>query len=104
MCPAVLHLVNAALNALSAVFLSWGLFFIRRKNQVAHRNCMIAAFVASAVFLVCYLTYHTYLVRYLHRGPTKFQNPEWFRPIYLAILISHTLLAIAIVPMAIITL
>ena len=104
MSPADLPPVNAALNALSAVFLSWGLYFIRRKNQLAHRNCMIAAFVTSAVFLVCYLTYHTYVVYYLGRGATKFRNPEWFRPIYLAILISHTLLAMAILPMAIVTL
>jgi putative membrane protein len=104
MSPADLPPVNAALNALSALFLSWGLYFIRRKNQVAHRNCMIAAFVTSAIFLVCYLTYHTYLARYLHRGPTIFRNPEWFRPIYLAILLSHTLLAVVILPMAIMTL
>jgi len=104
MSPADLPPVNATLNALSAVFLSWGLYFIRRKNQAAHRNCMIGAFLTSAIFLVCYLTYHTYLARYLHRGPTVFRKPEWFRPIYLGILISHTLLAVAIVPMAIMTL
>ena len=104
MTPADLPPVNAALNGLSAVFLSWGLYFIRRRRQAAHRNCMLAAFVTSALFLVCYITYHTYLARYLHRGPTVFRNPAWFRPIYLTILVSHTLLAIVIVPMAIITL
>ena len=104
MSPADLPPVNATLNALSAVFLSCGLYFIRQKRQEAHRKCMIAAFVSSAIFLVCYITYHTYLARYLHRGPTRFRDPAWFRPIYLTILVSHTLLAIAIVPMAIITL
>ena len=103
MSPADLPPVNASLNALSAVFLSWGLYFIRRRRQEAHRNCMIAAFVTSALFLVCYLTYHTYLA-YLHRGPTVFRDPAWFRPIYLTILLSHTSLAIVIVPLAIITL
>ena len=65
---------------------------------------MIAAFITSAVFLVCYITYHTYLARYLHCGPTVFRNPAWFRPIYLALLISHTILAVAIVPMVLVTL
>ena len=64
---------------------------------------MIAAFVTSAVFLVCYLTYHIYLARYLHRGPTEFRNPQWFRPIYLMILLTHTLLAVAVVPLVILT-
>ena len=104
MSPADLPAVNATLNALSAVFLSWGLYFIRRKRQEAHRNCMIAAFITSTLFLVCYITYHTYLLRVLHRGPTVFRNPAWFRPIYLSILVSHTFLAIVIVPMAIVTL
>ena len=104
MSPADLPPVNATLNALSAVFLSWGLYFIRRRRQAAHRNCMVAAFATSALFLVCYLTYHTYLAYYLHRGPTMFRDPAWFRPVYLAILISHTLLAVVILPMAIVTL
>ena len=104
MSPLDLPPVNAALNGLSAVFLGWGLYFIRRKNKAAHRKCMLAAFSTSAVFLACYLTYHGYLAWYLHRGPTRFQEPAWFRPIYLGILISHTFLAAAILPLAIITL
>src|SRR2546425_8854407 len=102
MSPADLPPVNATLNALSAVFLSWGLYSSRRKRQDAHRNCMIAAFITSVLFLVCYITYHTYLARVLHQGPTVFRNPSWFRPIYLTILVSHTFLAIGIVPLAII--
>jgi uncharacterized membrane protein YozB (DUF420 family) len=104
MSPADLPPVNATLNALSAILLSFGFYFIRRKRQLAHRNCMLAAFITSVLFLICYITYHTYLARYLHRGPTVFRNPPWFRPIYLAILLSHTFLAIVIVPMVLITL
>jgi len=104
MSPADLPIVNAGLNGLSAVFLSWGYYFIRRKNQRAHRNCMIAAFVTSTLFLICYLTYHGYLAYYLHRGPTLFRNPPWFRPIYLAILLTHTALAVVIVPLVLISL
>ena len=99
-----LPVVNATLNGLSATFLTAGYIFIRRKNETAHRNCMIAAFITSTLFLACYLTYHGYLAWVLHRGPTKFENPHWFRPIYLAILLTHTLLAVVIVPMIFMTL
>jgi uncharacterized membrane protein YozB (DUF420 family) len=96
--------INACLNGLSAVFLSAGYWFIRRNNRLAHRNSMLAAFGASILFLACYISYHSYLAIHLHRGPTVFKNPAWFRPIYLAILLTHTLLAVAIVPLALITL
>ncbi|HEY3762128.1 MAG TPA: DUF420 domain-containing protein [Verrucomicrobiae bacterium] len=95
--------INASLNGLSAIFLTAGYIFIRRKNIPAHRNCMISAFCVSIIFLCCYLTYHTYLVMVLHRGPTHFLNPAWFRPIYLTILLTHTILAMVIVPMILIT-
>ena len=96
--------LNASLNGLSAIFLSLGYYFIRRKNQPAHRNCMVAAFVTSVLFLACYITYHSYVAYHLHRGPTRFVEPAWFRPIYLAILVTHTTLAIVIVPLVLITL
>ena len=96
--------VNACLNGLSAVFLGMGYWFIRRKNVAAHRKCMVSAFVVSTLFLACYITYHGYLAYYLHRGPTRFIRPAGFRPIYLMILGTHTLLAIAIVPLAVMTL
>ena len=99
-----LPVVNATLNGLSAVFLTLGFIFIKRGNKIAHRNCMITAFCTSAIFLGCYLTYHGYLAMVLHRGPTRFLNPLWFRPIYLTILISHTILAVIIVPMILMTL
>ena len=104
MSPADLPVVNASLNGLSALFLGGGYYFIRRKNQLAHRNCMVAAFFTSVLFLICYLTYHGYLAYYLHRGPTRFLDPAWFRPIYLTILLTHTVLAMVIVPLVIITL
>jgi uncharacterized membrane protein YozB (DUF420 family) len=96
--------VNASLNGLSAIFLTAGFVFIKRGNKIAHRNCMVAAFVTSIVFLGCYLTYHTYLAVVLHQGPTRFLHPVWFRPIYLTILLTHTVLAAVIVPMILVTL
>ena len=96
--------VNATLNGLSAIFLSFGFFFIRRGNKIAHRNCMISAFVTSVIFLGCYLTYHIWLAVVLHQGPTRFLNLAWFRPVYLTILITHTILAAAIVPLILLTL
>jgi uncharacterized membrane protein YozB (DUF420 family) len=96
--------VNASLNGLSAVFLTAGFVFIRRKNKIAHRNCMVAAFITSIVFLACYVTYHSYLAIVLHKGPTQFLHPLWFRPIYLTILLTHTALAMVIVPMILVTL
>jgi len=99
-----LPVVNATLNGLSAIFLTAGYVFIKRKNQHAHRNCMIAAFVTSTLFLACYLTYHTYLGAVLHRGPTRFVNPPEWRPVYLAILLTHTVLAVVIVPLVFLSL
>ena len=96
--------VNASLNGLSAIFLTLGFIFIKRKNKIAHRNCMISAFCTSILFLICYVIYHSYRYYALHIGPTRFENPQWFRPIYLTILISHTILAIVIVPLILITL
>jgi len=104
MSPADLPIVNACLNGLSALLLSAGYYYIRRKEQKAHRNCMIAAFVTSTLFLICYLTYHGYLAYYLHRGPTVFKDPLWFRPIYLGILLTHTALAVVIVPLVLVSL
>jgi uncharacterized membrane protein YozB (DUF420 family) len=96
--------VNAGLNGLSAVFLSLGYCYIRRQQRVAHRNCMIGACCASVLFLACYLTYHGYRAYYLHQGPTVFSEPAWFRPVYLTILLTHTVLAIVILPLVLVTL
>jgi putative membrane protein len=89
--------VNACFNATSTVLLTAGYWFIKRGRQVPHRNCMIGALVSSTLFLIGYLTYHRYA------GSTRFENPAWFRPIYLTILLTHTLLAIAVVPMVTMT-
>ena len=91
--------VNACLNGLSAILLTTGYVFIRRGNKIAHRNCMVTAFVTSTIFLICYLTYH-----FTVRTVTRFEKPEWFRPIYLTILLTHTLLAVVIVPLVLMTL
>ena len=101
MTPTDLPAVNACLNCLSAIFLGAGYAFIRRRNQQAHRRCMLAASVTSCLFLAGYLSYHAYLAYYLHQGPTVFRNPAWFRPIYLVILLTHTLLAMVVLPLAV---
>ena len=90
--------VNASLNGLSTILLTAGYYFIRRKNQIAHRNCMVAAVGTSTLFLVSYLVYHS------QAGRTVFREPEWFRPIYLTILLTHTVLAVVIVPLVLATL
>jgi uncharacterized membrane protein YozB (DUF420 family) len=91
--------VNATLNGLSAVFLTLGFIFIKRGHKIAHRNCMITAFGTSVVFLACYLTYHATV-----KTVTHFVDPAWFRPIYLTILLTHTLLAVVSVPLILVTL
>ncbi len=96
--------VNALLNGVCAVFLTAGYYFIRRKNQAAHRTCMLTAFGCSILFLICYITYHGYRAWVLHQGPTRFLEPAWFRPIYLTILGTHTVLAVVIVPLVLVTL
>ena len=86
--------LNAALNATCAVFLLMGYLFIRLKKVLAHRFCMVSAFITSILFLTSYLTYHA-----MH-GATRFPGSGAVRGIYLAILTSHTILAIVIVPLA----
>ena len=86
--------LNACLNSLSAILLTAGFVFIKRRNERAHRNCMIAALVTSSLFLTSYLYYH------FHAGSTKFPE-HWFKPIYLVILLTHTVLATVIVPLII---
>lgn len=90
--------VNATLNGLSAIFLTIGYVQIKRKNIDAHKRCMISAFCTSVLFLICYLTYH------IVAGRTDFKNPAWFKPIYLTILGTHTILAAVIVPLIIMSL
>lgn len=95
--PLLPHL-NALLNSTSAVLLIAGYFCIRRRRIYAHRNCQLAAVVTSTLFLISYLTYHYY------HGTTRFAQQGIIRPIYFTILLSHTILAIVIVPLVVVTL
>ena len=90
--------VNATLNATSAVLLLVGHRFIKRGKMQAHRFCMLSAIGVSALFLVSYLVYH------FEVGSVPFQGEGWIRPVYFSILISHTILAVAIVPLVVVTL
>ena len=90
--------LNATLNAVSTVLLSSGYIFIRRREIERHRFCMIAAFCVSCLFLSSYLVYH------YHVGSVPFTKEGWIRPVYFTILITHVVLAGAIVPLALITL
>jgi putative membrane protein len=90
--------LNALLNASSAVLLLIGHRFIRRGNQQTHKKFMLSALAVSAAFLVSYLVYH------YHHGATSFTGEGIVRLIYFSILISHTILAMAVVPLALITL
>jgi len=93
-----LPMINAALNGTSALLLSVGYLCIRRKKVMAHKVCMGAAFVTSTLFLISYLT-----LRY-YAGLTPFTGQGWIRPVYFTILISHTILAVTVVPLAVVTL
>lgn len=95
---AIFPVINATLNGTSAVLLYVGHGFIKRGKMAAHRALMIAALVTSSLFLTSYLYYHA------HVGSVRFQGQGWSRPVYFAILISHTILAAVIVPLVIITL
>lgn len=85
--------VNASLNATSGLLVLVGFAMIRQKREAAHRAAMISACVVSLLFLVSYLYYH------YHAGTTRFAGQGWSRPVYFTILISHTILAVAIVPL-----
>jgi putative membrane protein len=89
--------LNASLNALSGIFLVIAYVHIRNKRIAQHRRFMLAACVTSLVFLASYVTYH-----YLRQGMvTKFTGTGAMRTLYFAILVSHTILAVTIVPLAI---
>ena len=90
--------LNATLNAASAVLLSSGYLLIRRGRVLAHKSCMVLAFLSSTLFLVSYLVYHAKV------GSVAFHGQGWIRPVYFTLLASHTVLAAAIVPLALITL
>lgn len=92
--------INATLNGTSAVLLSLGYYFIRRRAITAHKRCMIGAFATSTLFLISYLIYHL-PSRF---GSVRFTGSGGVRIVYFTILISHTILAAVIVPLVLITL
>jgi len=89
--------IDAALNATSALLLTIGYVFIRRKKVRAHKACMLSAVVTSTLFLVCYIWYHA------RHGVTRFAGHGVVRGFYLTLLASHTVLAVVIVPLVLIT-
>src|SRR6266853_2567820 len=93
-----LPLLNAVLNSLSAVLLCSGYIAIRRRCVSLHKTCMLTAFVTSTLFLISYLTYH------YHIGSKPFTGQGSIRLVYFTILISHTMLAVVIVPLVLLTL
>jgi uncharacterized membrane protein YozB (DUF420 family) len=90
--------INASLNALSGVLLVIGYALMRARRIDLHRRVMIAAFVTSSLFLICYLTYHAQV------GSVRFTREGFVRPLYFTILITHVTLAAAVLPLAIVTL
>ena len=90
--------VNATLNATAAVLLTTGYVLIRQGKKEIHRKVMLAAFGVSVIFLVSYLIYHFQVgsVRFTKQGP--------IRTLYLTILLTHTVLAASVPPLAIVTL
>lgn len=90
--------LNAVLNTSSAVLLALGFAMIRAGRREAHRRFMLAALTTSSLFLVSYVVYH------LQVGSVRFPGKGAVRNVYLGILFTHTVLAIAIVPLVLVTL
>jgi uncharacterized membrane protein YozB (DUF420 family) len=100
----LLPTVNATLNASAALLLIAGYRAIRRRDVETHRRFMLGAFAVSMAFLASYVFYH--VTRQMHEGVghTRFSGPAGLRPFYFALLISHLVLAMANLPMVIVTL
>ena len=90
--------LNALLNATSAALMMTGHRFMHKGRIAAHRTCMIAAVISSVLFLISYIYYHA------HAGVIRFRGTGWIRGLYFGVLASHTILAVVIVPMVLITL
>ena len=91
--------LNAALNGISAILLACGYVAIRSGKIKVHKKFMLSAFFVSCAFLVSYVIYHIRIRQVIH-----FQGQGWIRPVYFTLLTSHTVLAIVIVPLILITL
>ena len=89
--------LNATLNALATLFLITGYAFIRQERREAHKRCMIAALVTSALFLTSYVIYHA------NAGSRPFAGQGVIRVVYFAILIPHVILAAVVLPLALTT-
>jgi putative membrane protein len=90
--------LNASLNAACTAFLLCGYYFIRQKKIFQHRICMITAFICSTAFLTSYIYFH------IHAGIIRFGGQGVIRPVYFALLITHTFLAIVNLPLVLLTL
>jgi len=103
--PHDLPTVNACLNATSGLLLIAGYLAIRRRRIMLHKTCMLAALGVSALFLNCYLYYHFGVksgeaTRFADRAPDA---PPWVHTAYYAILLTHTVLAAVVAPLALVT-
>lgn len=97
--PSILPPINATLNAIAGILLIIGFVLIKQGKKKAHAKCMITAFAVSCVFLVCYVL-HKILIKGVH---TPFGGVGFIRTFYYVMLISHIILAIAIVPLVLVT-
>ena len=91
---------NALLNATSGILIVIGFIMIRRRRIAAHRACMLSAVACSSLFLISYVVYHVGF----GAGVTRFAGTGWVRTAYHTILISHTILAVTVLPFVIVTL
>ncbi len=91
--------LNATLNGTSALLLAGGYAAIRSGKRELHKKLMLSAFAVSCAFLVSYVIYHIRIHQVIH-----FQGQGWIRPVYFTLLLSHTILAVVIVPLILITL
>jgi uncharacterized membrane protein YozB (DUF420 family) len=91
--------LNASLNGISGVLLACGYVAIRARKIAVHKFFMVSAFLVSTAFLISYVVYHIRVGHVL-----LFQGQGWIRPVYFTLLTSHTILAIVIVPMILVTL
>lgn len=95
--PAGLPALNAGLNTAAACCLLVGYYGIRRRRVAIHKRCMVAALGFSALFLTSYLIYHFQV------GSVAYTGTGWVRPVYFSILLSHIVLAAAVLPLAAVT-
>ena len=93
-----LPMVNAVLNATATVLLLVARNKIKNREIESHKKIMIAAFVVSILFLICYVTYHANVLS------VPFVKPEWFKPIYLTLLLTHVILAVTVPVFAVMSL